>query len=349
MTVNLPIGGMSVTHLRSPRIRTEAATTQIPVVDFGLLKQQSTVTARSAVIEDIKNACQQLGCFHVVNHGISKSVISGALEAASSFFHLPPEKKSEFESLDLKRPVRYEAALQGNNNKSRLLLKHYANPLRDWIPFWPQNPPHYREKMGAYSKEIQRVAVQLIYAILESLGLGPNYQITNLENGMQLMAVNYYPYKISEIEPQTDVSSQISNNSASHKIGLHAHTDYGFITILLQTCDGLQISHNNGITWQPVHIQPGALHVHLGDHMEVLSNGRYKGLMHRAVLGGEERISMASIHGLSMNEKVGTLKELVDEQHPKRYRESSFTDFLEFISSGCNCGGKSFIQSLRNV
>ncbi|KAJ4777676.1 2-oxoglutarate (2OG) and Fe(II)-dependent oxygenase superfamily protein [Rhynchospora pubera] len=333
MGVNMLTGGMSVAHLRSPKIRYEAATTQIPVIDFGLLKQQSTVTARSAVIEDIKNACQKLGCFHVVNHGISKSVISGALEAASSFFHLPPEKKSEFESFDLKKPVRYEAALQGNNNKLRLLLKHYANPLRDWIPFWPQNPPNYRETMGAYSKEIQQVAVQLIYAILESLGLGPNYHITNLENGMQLMAVNYYPY----------------NNTTPHKIGLHAHTDYGFITILLQTCDGLQISHNNGNTWQPVHIQPGALHVHLGDHMEVLSNGRYKGLMHRAVLGCEERISMASIHGLSMNEKVGTLKELVDEQHPKRYRESSFTDFLEFISSGNNCGGKSFIQSLRNV
>lgn len=79
----------------------------------------------------------------VVNHGISKSVISGALEAASAFFHQAPEKKSEFESSDITKPARYEAALQGNN-KSRLLLKHYANPLKDWIPFWPQNPPHYR-------------------------------------------------------------------------------------------------------------------------------------------------------------------------------------------------------------
>jgi hypothetical protein len=59
-------------------------------------------------------------------------VISGALEAASDFFHLPAEKKTEFESYDLTKPVRYEAALQGNN-KSRILLKHYANPLKNWI------------------------------------------------------------------------------------------------------------------------------------------------------------------------------------------------------------------------
>ncbi|KAF3336091.1 putative flavonol synthase/flavanone 3-hydroxylase [Carex littledalei] len=328
MSVNSVIGGMSVAQLRG----NEAVTNQIPVIDFGLLKQKSTLPARSVIIEDIKNACQKLGCFHVVNHGISKSVISGALEAASAFFQQAAEKKSEFESYDLRKPVRYEAALQGNNNKSRLLLKHYANPLKDWIPFWPQNPPHYRENMGAYSKEIQRVAVQLIDAILESLGLGSNYQTEKLENGMQLMALNYYPNK---------------NTSQNFKLGLPAHSDYGFITIIFQTCDGLQISHNNGDTWQPVHIQSGALHVHLGDHMEVLSNGTYRSLVHQAVLGCEERISMASIHGFSMDEKVGALKELVDEQHPKRYRESSFRDFLEFISTGRNFGGKSFIKSLR--
>lgn len=188
--------------------------------------------------------------------------------------------------------------------------------------------------MGAYSKEIQRVAVELIDAIIESLGLGSNYQIEKLENGMQLMAVNNYPKY---------------NTSHNFKIGLPAHTDYGFITIILQTCGGLQISHNNGITWQRVHIESGVLHVHLGDHMEVLSNGRYRSLMHRAVLGCEERISIASIHSYSMDEKVNTLNELVDEQHPKRYQESSFRDFLEFISNGCNIGGQSFIQSLRIV
>jgi isopenicillin N synthase-like dioxygenase len=192
----------------------------------------------------------------------------------------------------------------------------------------------FREKMGAYSKEIQRVAVQLIAAIIESLGLGSNYQIEKLENGLQLMAVNYYPH---------------NNTYQNLKIGLPAHSDYGFITILLQTCGGLQISHNNGDSWQSVHIEPGTLHVHLGDYMEVLSNGRYRSLVHRAVLGCEERISIASIHGYSMDEKVKTLKELVDEQHPKRYQESSFRDFLQFISNECNIGGKSFIQSLRIV
>jgi isopenicillin N synthase-like dioxygenase len=187
--------------------------------------------------------------------------------------------------------------------------------------------------MGAYSKEIQQVAVQLIDAIIESLGLVPNYQIEKLENGLQLMAVNHYPH----------------DNTYQNLVGLPAHTDYGFITIILQTCGGLQISHNNGELWQSVHIEPGTLHVHLGDYMEVLSNGRYKSLVHRAVLGCEERISIASIHGYSIDEKVKTLKELVDEQHPKRYQESSFRDFLQFISDGCNIGGKSFIQSLRIV
>lgn len=65
MSVNSLIGGMSVAQLRGTGIPNEAVTNQIPVIDFGLLKQKSTLPTRSVIIEDIKNACQKLGCFHV--------------------------------------------------------------------------------------------------------------------------------------------------------------------------------------------------------------------------------------------------------------------------------------------
>jgi len=58
-----------------------------------------------------------------------------------------------------------------------------------------------------------------------------------------------------------------------------------------------------------------------------LSNGQLKSLVHRAILNPDEsRISIASIHGLSMDEKVHCAKELVDEEHPEMYKESSFQD-----------------------
>ncbi|KAK6275785.1 hypothetical protein POUND7_005494 [Theobroma cacao] len=86
----------------------------------------------------------------------------------------------------------------------------------------------------------------------------------------------------------------------------------------------------------------------VGDHFEVLSNGLYKSVMHRAILNCERtRISTASLHSLGMDDKMGTAKELVDEKRPKGYKESSFRDFLDFIATTDIGDGKSFIGTLK--
>ncbi|XVF49437.1 hypothetical protein PTKIN_Ptkin04bG0011900 [Pterospermum kingtungense] len=41
------------------------------------------------------------------------------------------------------------------------------------------------------------------------------------------------------------------------------------------------------------------------------------------------------------------VEELVDEQHPKRYEESSFRDFLDFLATNDIADGKSFIDTLK--
>ena len=87
--------------------------------------------------------------------------------------------------------------------------------------------------------------------------------------------------------------------------------------ILFTSCRGLEVVDRNSNSWKEVQPLPHALHVHVGDHMEVLSNGKIKTVVHRAVLNPEEaRISMASINGFPMHEKVSSARELVDEQNP---------------------------------
>ncbi|WOL08653.1 hypothetical protein Cni_G17406 [Canna indica] len=297
----------------------------VPVLDFSRL---NCSTSRPLAVEDIGRACKKMGCFQVVNHGIQGSIISSALEAAAGFFELP-SVKAGLASEDVRKPVRFSEGFMHNNNKKRALLKLYAHPLSHWIQFWPLTPVHYREKMGNYAMEVRRVALQLMDAILESLGLGKAYMGEKLDDGIQFIATNSY--------------SNISGSDST--VGLAPHTDHGFITILIQDCDGLQILNDidgNGKSWKKVLARvPDSLHVHIGDHLEVLSNGRYKSLVHRAVINSHNRISISSTHGLSMDEKVATPKELVDEQWPKKYKESSFHDFLDYIRAKDTTGGKS--------
>ncbi|GJN01403.1 hypothetical protein PR202_ga18668 [Eleusine coracana subsp. coracana] len=300
----------------------------VPVINLGRLKKDPAT--RALVIQDIVRACREWGCFQVVNHGISKSIMKGALEAASEFFELSAEHKEVFTSTDIRQPVRYDTSSRDGISRARSFLKHYANPLEDWVQFWPMYPPTYRKKIGEYAVEIQRVSMQLMDAILQGLGLRPMYLQEKLEKGMQFLALNNYP----QFSHQDD------------RIGLAPHSDYGFLTILLQSSPGLEVMPHKDNSWKAIPAIPGALHVHIGDHLEVLSNGQLKSLVHRAILNpAEARISIASIHGLSMDEKVNCAKELVDDHHPKLYRGSSFHDFLDFLPS--NIEYKRFVESLK--
>ncbi|OEL25420.1 Protein DOWNY MILDEW RESISTANCE 6 [Dichanthelium oligosanthes] len=301
-----------------------------PVINLGHLSLDSTT--RSCVVNDIAKACRDLGYFQVINHGISQPVMDGAVEAASGFFELPSETKEEFASEDLRQPVRYDTSSKDSISVSRAFLKHYAHPLDDWIQYWPQQPPIYREYMGKYAAEVRRVVLQLMEAILEGLGLGKGYLNEKFHEGSQLMSVNSYP-KASQ---------------SATAIGLAPHSDYGFLTILLTSCRSLEVVDLSSNTWKTVQQLPHALHVHIGDHMEVLSNGRMKTVVHRALLNPEEaRISIASIHGFALHEKVTCAKELVDEENPPKYKESSFSDFLDHLTANMDNKHRNFLESLR--
>lgn len=56
------------------------------------------------------------------------------------------------------------------------------------------------------------------------------------------------------------------------------------------------------------------------------------------------RISIASLHSMGIDEKMATAQELVSDENPKKYKESSFRDFLNFLTRN---EGRSFIESLE--
>nr|XP_009758089.1 PREDICTED: probable 2-oxoglutarate/Fe(II)-dependent dioxygenase [Nicotiana sylvestris] len=119
-------------------------------------------------------------------------------------------------------------------------------------------------------------------------------------------------------------------------LGLRPHTDFGFLTIILQNHPGMQIMDKNE-NWHSVPVVEGALIVNLGDQLEVLSNGIYKSIVHRLIVNSEkQRISIASIHSLALEKKIGPAPELVDQKIccpiEKEASVISLTIFLEKIS-----------------
>lgn len=103
------------------------------------------------------------------------------------------------------------------------------------------------------------------------------------------MAINCYPAC-----PEPDLT-----------LGMPPHSDYGTLTILLQSGPGLQLQENKK-NWHSVPLIEGALIVQLGDQIEVMSKGQYKSVVHQATVSAEnKRLSIASLHSLPLNKKIG--------------------------------------------
>ncbi|KAL3516843.1 hypothetical protein ACH5RR_023745 [Cinchona calisaya] len=301
-----------------------------PVIDLSSFHRP---IHRPQIMDELRLACKELGFFQVINHGIPLSVMSDALDTATEFFDLPHEEKLSLASANIHEPVRYGTSL--NHAKDRVhfwrdFIKHYSYPLSTWIDKWPSNPQSYKAKMGNYVQAVHALHKMLMKVVFESLGLSPNYLQEEIDDGSQVMAVNCYPTC-----PEPD-----------QVLGMPPHSDYGYLTIILQNQQGLEImSHDK--KWYHILVNKGALVIQMGDQIEIISNGRYKSPIHRAGVNSEtSRISIASLHSLALKRKVGPAPELVDDQHPLSYKEGSFSDFLDFVSNKDIMEGR-YIDSLK--
>ncbi|KAH7537035.1 hypothetical protein FEM48_Zijuj03G0049600 [Ziziphus jujuba var. spinosa] len=253
-------------------------------------------TNRSQTIVSLAKACQEYGFFQLINHGIEVDCIDGIRDVSKKFFELPYEERSKYMSRDMHSPVRQAVANFSMNTKS-LYLK-------------------------------------LMEAMLESLGLiettanginngkesssSSSSCTMEFEDGSQLIVMNCYP---SCPEPELT-------------LGIPPHSDYGFLTLLLQDqqVQGLQIQHQQ--EWVNVEPLPNSFIVNVGDHLEIFSNGRYKSVLHRVVVNSyKSRISVASLHSLPFDAVVRPSPKLIDISNPRRYKDTDFSNFLHYIAS----------------
>ncbi|KAL0380240.1 UNVERIFIED_CONTAM: Flavanone 3-dioxygenase 3 [Sesamum angustifolium] len=179
--------------------------------------------------------------------------------------------------------------------------------------------------MGLYATELRKLSIELFGAIVESLHLSETHVTQNFEQGIQILGINSY--------------SPCSRSNIT--TGTPPHSDHSLITVLLQSGPGLQVIDCGG-SWKNVPRLKGSFQVLVGDHLEVLSNGLYKSVLHRAIpCCSDTRLSIANLHSLGMDEIVEPAGELGNEG---RYKGSSLRDFLKHLASR---DARPFIETLR--
>ncbi|CAM8934714.1 unnamed protein product [Rhodiola kirilowii] len=184
---------------------------------------------------------------------------------------------------------------------------------KKFLSVLPEDNFYCREEVAEYCTEARGLVLRLLEAISESLGLEKEY-IKNEAIGKhgQHMALNYYPPC-----PQPELT-----------YGLPGHTDPNLITLLLQDdVPGLQVQRDG--KWVAVEPIPDTFIVNMGDQMQVISNGRYKSVLHRAVVNCEKkRISIPTFYCPSNEAVIKPAPKLVSASGcPAVYKSFSYAEY----------------------
>ncbi|XVF13561.1 hypothetical protein REPUB_Repub08aG0217800 [Reevesia pubescens] len=299
---------------------------QIPVIDMRKLGHDDEQ-------KKLHLACKDWGFFQLINHGVGDEAIENMKIDIQQFFKLPLQEKMAYAQLPNNLEGYGQAFVVSVDQKldwdDMLFLLPLPVSLRN-MRFWPTIPPSFRETLDKYSIELQKVTIQLMRVMSKNLGTDPETLANFFEDGTQGIRMNYYP----------------PCAQASKVIGLAPHSDATGLTLLIQVneVEGLQIKKNG--KWVPVKPIPGAFIINIGDVIEIMSNGEYKSIEHRAgVNPDKERLSIAAFHSPNMSTKIGPLPDLVKAKEAQ-YRTLSHEEFIRLTISS-KLDGKGLLDQLK--
>ncbi|KAJ8443266.1 hypothetical protein Cgig2_010161 [Carnegiea gigantea] len=256
----------------------------------------------------IVKACEELGFFKLINHGVPTEVINRLESEAVKIFSLP---LSEKEKAGPPNPFGYGNKMIGPNGDvgwvEYLLMR--TNSELDFDKFASisgENPEHFREAVNDYVAAVREMACKLLELMAEGLRILPKDVFSRLLKDKQsdsLFRLNHYPPY-----PEEEVGGELNGKNL---VGFGEHTDPQIISVLRSNnTSGLEISLKDG-NWVSVPPDQSSFFINVGDSLQVMTNGRFRSVRHRVSTNRlKSRISMIYFGGPPMSEKIAPLPSL---------------------------------------
>lgn len=286
---------------------------EVPIIDVGPLLDGSDP---QAVAEEIGHACEEVGFFYVKNHGVPASLVERMYRATEQFFALPFEEKQRLDVANSGPTLRGYTPTFGENvdpENTRDYKECFDFGAHDdeVSPFFgpnqmPADFPEFERVCEEYHEAMMMLARQLVGALSMSLDLPEDYLAKKQRKPITVQRLLHYPSQ--------------DENVAQEEIGIGAHTDYGFLTILSQdSVGGLQVRNKEG-DWISAPPVEDTFIINIGDLAQTLTNDRYSSTFHRVVnTSGKERYSIPFFMDLDFDAVVQPLETCVSAENPAKY------------------------------
>ncbi|KAG5401969.1 hypothetical protein IGI04_016576, partial [Brassica rapa subsp. trilocularis] len=185
----------------------------IPVVDL------ADPTSKTQIVK----ACEELGFFKVVNHGVRPDLLTQLEEEATKFFALSQSLKDKAGPAD---PFGYGSkriGLQGDVGCVEYILLNANSHLSSTktTAVFRQTPAIFREAVEEYMEEMKGMSSKVLEMVEEALGIEPKEKLSRLvkvKESDSCFRMNYYKEK--------------EETQAKEEIGFGEHTDPQLISVL---------------------------------------------------------------------------------------------------------------------
>ncbi|XP_031279148.1 1-aminocyclopropane-1-carboxylate oxidase [Pistacia vera] len=204
--------------------------------------------------------------------------------------------------------------------ESTFFLRHLPESNISEIPDLEED---YRKAMKEFALEVEKLAEQLLDLLCENLGL---------EKG-------YFKKAFYGCKGSPTFGTKVSNYPPCPKPdlikGLRAHTDAGGLILLFQDdkVSGLQLLKDG--QWVDVPPMKHSLVINLGDQLEVITNGKYKSVMHRVLAQPDgNRMSIASFYNPGSDAVIYPAPALVEKEAEdiQLYPKFVFEDYMKLYA-----------------
>ncbi|WVZ08597.1 hypothetical protein V8G54_021943 [Vigna mungo] len=316
-----------------------------PTIDLGQIDSPLKVV-RGKCREKLKKVAEKWGVMNLMNHGIPEELLNRLRKAGETFFSLPIEEKEKYANDQASGKIEGYGSKLANNamaNWSGKIISSTLFILKTNATSPSGQPNLLITREHSSSSQLRRLATKILEAL--SIGLGLEGGILEKEMGgmeelLLQLKINYYP-----ICPQLELA-----------LGVETHTDISSLTFLLYNMvSGLQLFYKG--KWVTAKCVPNSIFMHIGDTIEILSNRRYKSILHRGLVNKEkEKIILQSRRlEVQVRQRCSGKGDGWWGCHGCRMKKLAFDEGREFTTKvegtvvGDNGGGSAWVFIWRRV
>ena len=321
---------MAAVEHRSPERRTAES---VPVIDVGGYLAGAP-GGLDTVAGEIRFALENVGFFVIVNHDVSRDLITRTFKEARRIHALDAGTKMSLRMNEHNngymamarytvRTAEVNAGAAPDLNEAFFVKRERppTDPLRRsgrrfvGPNVWPERLPGFRENVLAYTDAMDRFACRMLPAVAAALDLPPAWFDTAFEESQFSFRLSHYPPVAA----------------GENQFGIAPHTDVNFMTWLPQSeVPGLEVLMPSG-DWVAVPELPDSFAVNSGDTLHRWTNGRFRSTAHRARPPvGRHRYAIPFFLGPHVDTLIECLPTCVAPGREPRFPPITYGDYLEW-------------------